>query len=126
MLSRDCRHRLGSTVGGACSADRKPYGSRLQTVLPCGDVILAFSTVPRKPRAASSKSLTSENGSAFSIAACCAMTEAEASFGDSLGVSVMAGWLIVVYSLCANKNRNDVSGTAAPRTGRCCAIRRYI
>src|SRR5437762_5663685 len=103
MLSRDCRHRLGSTVGGACSAERKPYGSRLQTTLPCGDMILAFSTVPRKPRAASSKSLTSENGSAFSVAACCAMTEAEASFGDSLGVSVMAGWLIVVYSLRKQK-----------------------
>src|SRR5439155_25732483 len=99
MLSRDCRHRLGSTVGGACSAERKPYGSRLQTTLPCGDMILAFSTVPRKPRAASSKSLTSENGSAFSVAACCAMTEADACFGDSLGVSVEAGWLIVLYSL---------------------------
>src|SRR5437764_5763539 len=108
MLSRDCRHRLGSTVGGACSAERKPYGSRLQTTLPCGDVILAFSTVPRKPRAASSKSRTSENGNAFSVAACCAMTEAEAFFG----VSVVAGWLIVVYSL-AQKIENDVSETAA-------------
>src|SRR5439155_15091365 len=109
MLSRDCRHRLGSTVGGACSAERKPYGSRLQTTLPCGDVILAFSTVPRKPRAASSKSRTSENGSAFSVAACCAMTEAEASFG----VSVVAGWLIVVYSL-AQKNRKRRQRNCSP------------
>ena len=37
------------------------------------------------------------------------------------------GWLAHCCVLpCANKNRNDVSGTAAPRTGRCCAIRRYI
>src|SRR4051795_10880261 len=113
MLSRDCRHRLGSTVGGACSAERKPYGSRLQTTLPCGDMILAFSTVLRKPRAASSKSLTSENGSAFSVAACCAMTDAEASFGDSLGVSTAADWLIIMLPL-ALTNRNDVSGTPSP------------
>src|SRR5688572_9924292 len=66
-------------------------------------MILAFSTVPRKPRAASSKSRVSENGSAFSVAACCAMTAAEASFGDSLGVSVVAGWLIVMYSLAQTK-----------------------
>ena len=37
------------------------------------------------------------------------------------------GWLAHCCVLpCANKNRNDVSGTAAPRTGRCCASRRYI
>src|SRR6478609_9531697 len=64
-------------------------------------MIFAFSTVPRKPRAASSKSLTSENGSAFNVAACCAMTEAEASFG----VSVVAGWLIVLYSLAQTKTK---------------------
>src|SRR5688572_25120197 len=101
MLSRDCRHRLGSTVGGASSADRKPYGSRLQTTLPCGEVIFAFSTVPRKPRAASSKSRVSENGNALSVAACCATTGAEASFGDSLDVSIVAGWLIVGILPCA-------------------------
>src|SRR6187399_3269874 len=117
MLSRDCRHRLGSTVGGASVPDRKPYGSRLQTTRPCGEVIFAFSTVPRKPRAASSKSRVSENGSAFSVAACRAMTGAEASFGDclgdSLGVSVVAAWLIIVLP-CAteNRNSNDVSETA--------------
>src|SRR5437660_3418379 len=43
--------------------------------------------VPRKPREASSKSLVSENGSALSIAAFCAMTEGEASFGDSFDLS---------------------------------------
>src|SRR6187455_49025 len=62
-------------------------------------MILAFSTVPRKPRPASSKSLTSENGSAFSVAACCAITEAEASFG----VSAVAGWLIIMHSLAQAK-----------------------
>jgi hypothetical protein len=40
--------------------------------------------VPRKPRDASSKSLVSENGSAFSVAACCATTDADASLGVSL------------------------------------------
>jgi hypothetical protein len=47
-------------------------------------VIRAFSIEPRKPREASSKSRVSENGSAFSIAAFCAITEGEASFGVSL------------------------------------------
>src|SRR6266436_9212591 len=90
MLRRDCRHRLGSTVGGAFSSERKPYGSRLQTTLPCAEVIRAFSSVPRKPRAASSKSRVSENGSAFSVAACRATTVADASLGASvLAVSVM-------------------------------------
>src|SRR3954447_211469 len=83
MLSRDCRHRLGSTVGGASSSARKPYGSRLQTVRPAADVIFAFSSVPRNPRDASSKSRVSENGSAARVAACCLMTEAEASLGAS-------------------------------------------
>src|SRR4051795_1619965 len=89
MLSRDCRHRLGLTVVGACSAARKPYGSRLQTVRPCGLVIAAFSIVPRKPRAQSSKSRVSENGNAFSIAVCCAMTDGVAPFVSLLEVSVI-------------------------------------
>src|ERR1700680_4325412 len=90
MWSRDCRHRLGSTVGGASASERKPYGSRLQTTLPCAEVIRALSSVPRKPREASSKSLVSENGSAFSVAACCATTDTDASLGASLlPVSVM-------------------------------------
>src|SRR6188508_3114797 len=118
MLSRDCRHRLGSTVAGASVPDRKPYGSRLQTTRPCAEAIRAFSTVPRKPRAASSKSRVSENGSAFSVAACCAMTGAEASFGASLGVSLgvsfAAGWLIVVYSLAQTKNRKTASAELQP------------
>src|SRR5882724_12312827 len=83
MLSRDCRHRLGSTVGGAASSDRNPYGSRLQTVRPVSDVISAFLRVPRNPREASSKSRVSENGSAARVAACCSMTDAEASLGAS-------------------------------------------
>src|SRR5947207_15867296 len=103
MLSRDCRHRLGSTVGGAFSSFRKAYGSRLQTVLPCGEDIFAFSMLPRKPRAASSKSRVSENGSALSVAACCAITGADASFGVSFGVSLglsaAAVWVIRVHSL---------------------------
>src|SRR5436190_9666679 len=100
MLSRDCRHRLGSTVGGAVSSFRKAYGSRLQTVLPCGEDTFAFSMVPRKPRAASSKSRVSENGSALSVAACCAITEADASFGVSFGVSATAAaWVIRMHSL---------------------------
>src|SRR3979411_733999 len=89
MLSRDCRHRLGLTVVGACSAERKPYGARLQTVRPCWLVIFAFSIVPRKPRAASSKSRVSENGSAFSIAACCAITAGVASLDSLLEISVI-------------------------------------
>src|ERR1700686_1781273 len=95
MLRRDCRHRLGSTVGGAFSSERKPYGSRLQTTLPCADVIRAFSSVPRKPRDASSKSRLSENGSVFSVAACCATTDAEAS----LGISLVPVWVIELLSL---------------------------
>src|SRR3954451_21936899 len=83
MLSRDCRHRLGSTVGGASSVDRNPYGSRLQTTRPASEVIRAFSSVPRKPRDASSKSRLSENGSAARVAACCFVTDAEASLGAS-------------------------------------------
>src|SRR6195952_5460429 len=83
MLSRDCRHRLGSTVGGASSSDRNPYGSRLQTVRPASEVIFAFLRVPRNPREASSKSRVSENGSAARVAACCFMTDAEASLGAS-------------------------------------------
>src|ERR1700754_5078565 len=99
MLSRDCRHRLGSTVGGASASDRKPYGSRLQTTRPCAETIRAFSTVPRKPRAASSKSCVSENGSALRVAACRATTGAEACLGDSFGVSPPPGWVILVCSL---------------------------
>src|ERR1700712_4990877 len=83
MLSRDCRLRLGSTVAGASSVDRNPYGSRLQTVRPASEVIFAFSRVPRNPRQASSKSRVSENGSAARVAACCFMTDAEASLGAS-------------------------------------------
>src|SRR3954471_9640207 len=83
MFSRDCRHRLGSTVGGAFSSARNPYGSRLQTVRPAADVIFAFASVPRNPREASSKSRVSENGSAARVAACCVMTDAEASLGVS-------------------------------------------
>src|SRR5258708_4707933 len=99
MLRRDCRHRLGSTVGGAFSSERKPYDSRLQTTLPCAEVIRACSSVPRKPRDASSKSRVSENGSAFSVAACCATTDAEACFGAS-PVSV---WVMLLSSLaCRN------------------------
>src|ERR1700681_1919941 len=94
MLRRDCRHRLGSTVGGAFSSERKPYGSRLQTTLPCADVIRAFSSVPRKPRDASSKSRVSENGSVSSVAACCATTDAEAS----LGTSLLPVWVIELFS----------------------------
>src|SRR5260370_12401219 len=98
MLRRDCRQRLGLTVAGAFSSERKPYGSRLQTTLPCGDVIRACSSVPRKPRDASSKSPVSENGSAFSIAACCATTDAEASlalsFAVPFGAALMPPWVI--------------------------------
>src|SRR5258707_14627082 len=83
MLSSDCRHRLGSTVGGASSSDRNPYGSRLQTVRPASEVTFAFSRVPRNPGEASSKSRVSENGSVARVAACCFMTDAEASFGAS-------------------------------------------
>src|SRR6476620_5256816 len=54
--------------------------------------------VPRKPRLASSKSRVSENGSAFSVAACCAMTEAEACLGVSLGASAEVS-VILVHSL---------------------------
>src|SRR5689334_4432982 len=113
MLSRDCRHRLGSTVGGAVSSFRNAYGSRLQTVRPCGEVILAFSMVPRKPRAASSKSRVSENGNAFSVASCCAMTDSDASFGISLAISTAAAaWVIRVYSL--DKLFSDVSAERQP------------
>src|SRR5260370_31585798 len=98
MLRRDCRHRLGSTVGGAFSSERKPYDSRLQTTLPCAEVIRAFSNVPRKPRDASSKSPVSENGSAFSVAACCATTDAEASLGASLSPL----WLMLSSLACRN------------------------
>jgi hypothetical protein len=58
-------------------------------------VIAAFSIVPRKPRAASSKSRVSENGSAFSIAVCRAMTDGVASFGSRLSsvISVSSGLL---------------------------------
>src|ERR1700726_1320353 len=94
MLRRDCRHRLGLTVAGASRAERKPYGSRLQTTLPCAEVIRALSSVPRKPREASSKSLVSANGSAFSVAACCATTEPDAS----LGASLLPVWVILPFS----------------------------
>jgi hypothetical protein len=93
MLRRDCRHRLGLTVGGAVSLERKPYGSSDHTTLPCGDVILASGMVPRKPRAASSKSVVSSNGSALSIAACCAITDAVASFGAPRALSFAASAL---------------------------------
>lgn len=92
MLRRDWRHRLGLTVGGDCSAARKPYGSRLHTVRPCALAIFASAIVPRKPRAASSKSRVSENGNAFNIAVCCAITDGVASFGLLL-VSVMICFL---------------------------------
>src|SRR5258708_40076082 len=101
MLRRDCRHRLGSTVGGAFSSPRNAYGSRLQTVLPCGVAIFAFSTLPRKPRAASSKSRVSENGNAFSVAACCATTDAEASFGASM-VTV---WVILFTPVSRDREK---------------------
>src|ERR1700738_5026422 len=94
MLRRDCRHRLGLTVAGASAPERKPYGSRLQTTLPCADVICAFSSVPRKPRDASSKSRVAENGSTFSVAACCATTDSEASLGPSL----LPVWVIELFS----------------------------
>src|SRR4051794_40104519 len=98
MLRRDCRHKLGLTVAGASVPERKPYGSKLQTTLPCADVIRAFSSVPRYPREASSKSLVSENGSAFSIAPCCATTDVEAS----LGASLLAVW-VMLTSLASRK-----------------------
>ena len=104
--------------------NRKAPGSR--PPCPAATRSCAFSIVPRNPRAASSKSRVSENGSAFSVAACCAMTEAEASFGDSLGVSAAVVWLILMYSLAQTIIERHVSGTAALRTGRCCARRRYI
>src|SRR5258706_5223681 len=100
MLRLDCRHRLGSTVGGDSASERKPYGSRLQTTLPCAEVIRACSIVPRKPRDASSKSLMSENGNAFSVAACRDTTDVDASLGASvLAVSVM------LPSLACRENR---------------------
>src|ERR1043166_1805732 len=92
MLSRDCRHRLGSTVDGAAASSRNPYGSRLHTVRPASEVIRAWSRVPRNPRAASSKSCVSENGSAARVAACCLATEAEASFISP------SGWCVIVLS----------------------------
>src|ERR1700704_4914374 len=55
--------------------------------------------VPRKPRLASSKSRVSENGSAFSVAACCAMTGAEACLGISLSVSGSVVWVMLASSL---------------------------
>src|SRR5262245_31300014 len=79
-------------------------------------MILAFSIVPRKPRAASSKSRVSENGSAFSVAACCPITDAEASFGDPLGVSVAADWLIVMYSPCTDKTKSAELQPLKPAT----------
>src|ERR1700730_11924383 len=95
MLRRDCRHRLGLTVAGASVAERKPYGSRLQTTLPCAEVIRASSSVPRNPRAASSKSLVSANGSAFSVAAWRATTDPDAS----LGASLLPVWVMLPSSL---------------------------
>src|SRR5690242_7179471 len=93
MLRRDCRQRLGLTVAGALASDRKPYGSRVQTTLPCAEAIFACSIVPRKPRAASSKSAVSLNGNASSIASCCASTQGEAGFGVS--DSTFCGWLVL-------------------------------
>src|SRR5436305_10297414 len=55
----------------------------------------AFSIVPRKPRLALSRSRVSENGSALSVAACCATTEAEAS----LGVSLEMLWIVAVMAM---------------------------
>ena len=74
----DRRRRLFRRTGSRRARGSRPPG-------PAARRSLAFSSVPRKPRAASSKSRVSENGSAFSVAACCAMTEAEASFGIFLG-----------------------------------------
>src|SRR5882757_3882151 len=59
--------------------------------------------VPRKPRAASSKSRVSENGSAFRVAACCAMTGAEASFGVSFGASLVPVWVMLLSSLASQR-----------------------
>src|ERR1043166_9704593 len=115
MLSRDCRHRLGSTVGGAASSPRNPYGSRLQTVRPASEVIRAWSRVPRNPRAASSKSCVSENGSAASVAACCLTTEAEACFV----ISPLCCCVIVSPCFCtcspdgAQRNPGSVASCAA-------------
>ncbi len=73
--------------GGRLFLGQKAVGLEAPDHPPCAvGMIRACSIVPRKPRAASSKSRVSENGSAFSIASCCAMTEAEASFGVSLGL----------------------------------------
>src|SRR6202165_790005 len=94
MLRRDCRHRLGLPVPGASVAERKPYGSRLQTTLPCADVIRALSRVPRNPRDASSKSAVSENRSAFRGAACCGTTGGAAA----LEASLLPVWVILPAS----------------------------
>src|SRR5882757_11099544 len=51
--------------------------------------------VPRKPRAASSKSAVSANGSVLRTACCCAMTEGDASFGRS-ATSLMAASLMMI------------------------------
>ena len=56
----------------------------------------------------------SENGSAFSVAACCAMTEAEASFGDFLGVSAVAVWVILVHSLAQIEFGNERQRNSSP------------
>src|SRR5262245_29312560 len=48
MLSRACRHKLGLTVGGACSAARKPYSLRLQTTRP-KRAITSRNTASAKP-----------------------------------------------------------------------------
>src|SRR5436190_2256680 len=58
-------------------------------------MIRAFSRVPRKPRDASSKSFVSENGSAFSVAACRATTDMDAS----LGASLVPVWVMSLSSL---------------------------
>src|SRR6202051_1826351 len=109
MLRRDCRQRLGSTVGGASASERKPHGSRLQTTLPSAETTRAFSSVPMKPREASSKSRVSENGSAFSVAACWATTDAEAS----LRVSPLPVSVIVVLPVA--KKSDPKYGTTGKR-----------
>src|SRR5262245_37614328 len=77
--------------------------------------------VPRKPRAASSKSLISENGSACSVASCCATTDADAFFGICFGISLgisVAVWVIRLTPLPARRSAEFQSfelAVAAPR-----------
>src|SRR3981081_3896403 len=77
----------------------------------------AFSIVPRKPRLSSSKSRVSENGSALSVAACCATTEAEAS----LGFSLETVWVMAVMAknfLCGLRGTRGEIRRIGDRPGR--------